>query len=149
TLSRKRSASTRARCEHLPAPGAIHLALRLALGDGVALVGAGLALGDADLDLHPPILEVHAQGDERVAGLLLRLLQLVDLAPVEKQLARPLRVVVEQRPCRLVGRDLRVDEIELAIFRYRIRVRQLRAALAQALHFRPGESDAGLDLALD
>src|SRR5260221_6987691 len=130
-------------------PRPVHLALRFALGDGVALVLAGLTLAHAQLDLHPAVLEVEAQGDQRVTRLLLRFLQPIDLAAVEEQLAGALGLVILQGPGRLVGRNLRVEEKQLPTFSYRIRIRQLDAALAQRLHFRAGERDAAFQLALD
>src|SRR5689334_827076 len=132
-----------------PAPRAIHLALRLALRDVLALVHARLSLAYAELDLHPPVLEVKAQRNERIARLLLRFLELVDLAAVQEQLARALRVVVQERPGGLVGRDLRIVEPELAALGKRIGIGELRARSPQALHLRAGERDAAFELALD
>ena len=70
-----------------------HLHLHVALGHRLALVGLLAAAADAELDLHPAVLEVQRQRDERevLDGQLVR--QLLDLAAVHQQLARAVRVV--------------------------------------------------------
>src|SRR5258706_14630700 len=70
------------------------LALGVALGDRLALVVAGLAPGDRQLHLRPPVLEVHAERDERDALLLGCPCELDDLLVVQQQLARPHRIEV-------------------------------------------------------
>ena len=49
------------------AHGAIHLALGVALGDGVALVIGLFALAQTQLHLHAAVLEVDRQRNERIA----------------------------------------------------------------------------------
>ena len=66
--------------------------LRVALGEHLALVVVALALGQADLDLGPPVLEVDAQRHEGQTLLLGLARDLVDLVVVEQQLAAADRV---------------------------------------------------------
>src|SRR5437868_4026576 len=74
---------------------------RLRLLLRLALVVQLLAAGDADLHLGAPLLEVQPQRDERVALLGSLAGELGDLALVQEQLARPLRLVVEAVPHRV------------------------------------------------
>src|SRR5690606_23785637 len=67
---------------HLLAEGAVHLALVLALGDGVAFVGLAAAFAEADLELGDAVLEVHDQRHDRDALLLALLGETGDLALV-------------------------------------------------------------------
>ena len=62
------------------------------------LVGVGLALPDAELDLHAASLEVHSQTRKGVAFLVGGLGQLQDLPLVEKKLAGALGGVLEKLP---------------------------------------------------
>src|ERR671932_2384397 len=66
---------------------ALDLASRVALGHGVALVVGLLAAGHADLRLGPVVLEVDAQGHQRIAGALSDPGQMCDLLAMKQQLA--------------------------------------------------------------
>src|SRR3954451_24006085 len=82
---------------HVLGDRALGLAAHLAVLQSAALVAHVLAAGEGDLDLRVRALEVHARGDERQAALLGRAGQAVDLAAVQEQLARALRLVVLAR----------------------------------------------------
>jgi hypothetical protein len=69
------------------AHGAGDFAVRLALGDGLALVVVGLALRDADQDLGVAVLEVQLEGDEGHALELAGLLELADLPAMGEEAA--------------------------------------------------------------
>src|SRR5579884_1708643 len=62
---------------------------------------------------------------------------------MQKQLARPLRLVIEAMAHR-VFRDIAVDQPDLAIVDLGIRLFQARLARAQALDLGPGEDQATL-----
>ena len=68
---------------------ALGLALHGALEQRLALVVVLLASREAELDLRLPVLEVQLQRDQRQAGLLRLADQLLDLRPVQQQLAQP------------------------------------------------------------
>src|SRR5579884_3179256 len=79
---------------------ALHVARHLALADRLALVVEVLAAGERDLDLGArarPAAEVDARRNERQPALVRAPHEAVDLGPVQKQLARPLRLVVLAR----------------------------------------------------
>src|SRR4051812_24643517 len=74
--------------------GPIDVALGIFGLERLSLVECLAALGDAELDLGDPLLEVERQRDHGVS-LLARLdLEFIDLAAVEQQLAWPLRDVI-------------------------------------------------------
>ena len=62
-------------------------ALGLAVGDVASLVAELLAPRERELDLHAPVLEVEPGRDERQAALGDLRGELVDLAPVQEELA--------------------------------------------------------------
>src|SRR3954464_14642529 len=53
----------------LTAESPLHLPCRVALGHRLALVALAATGGEAELHLHPAVLEVEAEGDERQAFL--------------------------------------------------------------------------------
>jgi hypothetical protein len=81
----------------LAAPGferTLDLALGVALGEVAALVALLLAACERDLDLHLPVLEVDARGNEREAALTGLPEEGVDLAAVQEELAVAVGLVV-------------------------------------------------------
>src|SRR5215211_6661174 len=67
----------------------LDLALTLPLRDRLTLLVLALAAADPELDLRDAVREVDAQGNDREALLLLLGRELVDLATMEQELARP------------------------------------------------------------
>src|SRR5215204_4201248 len=122
----------------------VDLALHVAILDRAALVVHVLALCQRQLHLRARALEVDPRGHDREALLGTRLHQALDLAPVQQQLPGALRLVVLTR--RLVGRDVHVAQPDLAVPDLGVCVLQLHAAIAQRLHLRALEHDAGLEL---
>ena len=78
--------------------GAADIPLRIPLGTGIPLVVLGFTLAQTKLELHPPILQIDLQGDERVALPGDQTVQLADLLLVQQQLLLPQR----QRQVRLL-----------------------------------------------
>src|SRR5690606_19628130 len=75
----------------------VDLAAVLPLAKRLALVVELLALGHAELDLDPTVLEVHGERHDRVSRLARLLRELVQLGAVEEQLAAAARRVVGPR----------------------------------------------------
>src|SRR5204862_2176318 len=111
--------------------------------DRLALVVRLLPAREADLDLDLAVLEVGLQGHEGVALLAHLAAQLVDLAAVEEELAvAALGVVLEVAVA--VGPDAAADQEQLPPPQLDERVAEVQPALADALHLRAHQGDAGL-----
>ena len=124
---------------------AIYLALGIALLDGSALVVGLLAAAHPDLDLHTPFgVEVHRQGDERVALAVRLLLELDNLLFVQQQTPAALRIHIEDAAV-AVRRNVHAVEPCLAPADHDEAVAQLRRVLAQRADLGPGQLDARLD----
>src|SRR5690606_30727170 len=125
------------------------VALPVAVLDGLSLVVGLLALRQGELDLRPPSrVEVDRQRDQRHPLALDRADHLLDLAPMEQQLARPFRLVIETVAVAELG-NVRVDQPGLAILHVGVALGDRAAAVAQALHFGAGKRDPGLEHVLD
>src|SRR5581483_2465847 len=120
------------------------LPLGISLGDVAPLVALLLAARDRQLDLHPPVLEIHPGRDDRHPLFAYRSVERVDLASVQEKLPRPRRLVVRAVPLR-VDRDLEPVQPRLAVADVREGVRHSRAPDAQRLDLGAGQRDAGLD----
>src|SRR5487761_1672040 len=80
---------------HVVPEGAGHLALRVSVGNRLALVIRLAPARDRQLQFRAPSLEIQPQRHERETLLLGLGHQLLDLIAMEQQLARPRRLVVE------------------------------------------------------
>src|SRR5690606_13631331 len=100
---------------------------------GLALVVALLALGQRDLELDLVALPVHRGGHEGVAVALHAADQVVDLAPVQQQLAAALGVGDDMGRGLDQRRDLRAVQEQLAIAHHRVAFADVRAAGANRL----------------
>src|SRR5262245_13816502 len=98
---------------------ALHLPLRVSLGEVAPLVDPLLAPRDRDLDLHAAVLEVELGGHERQALLAHLPVERVDLPPVEQELPVTLGTVVRDVSLRVLG-DRRADEPGLALADLRV-----------------------------
>src|SRR5919199_512126 len=127
---------------------ALDLAPRVALGHGVALVVGLLAAGHADLRLGPVVLEVDAQGHQRIAGALGDPGQMGDLLAMQQQLAPPCRIMVEVAALAVRG-DVRVPQPGFAAFNTRIGLAQVGMSCAQRLDLAAGQCEARLVGILD
>src|SRR5690606_30671096 len=128
-------------------PGLV--ALPVALLDRLALVVGLLALGQRQLDFRPPFaVEIDAERDQRHALALDRADHLLDLALVEQQLARPLRLVVEAVAVAELG-DVGVDQPSLAAAHFGVALGDRALARSQTLHLGARERDARLERLLD
>src|SRR5262249_48206442 len=94
--------------------GFADLALRFGLLLIFALVVQLLAVGNGQLDLGPAVLEVHSQGNEGEAALRGLGGELGDLAAVQQQLARPLRLVIQPVAHRVFG-DVAAEQPHFAV----------------------------------
>src|SRR5215475_10701512 len=109
------------------------LALPAALLLGLALVVELLAAGERKLDLGAALLvEIELERHERHALALHRARQLVDLAPMQKQPARPLGQMVKAAGLQVFG-NVGVDQPDLAAARVGVRFPDARLALPQRL----------------
>src|SRR6476469_7827145 len=94
--------------------GPVGLTVVLAFAQRVPLVVVLLALGDRDLDLGAPVLEVQRQRDQGVTRLAGGREQLVELAAVQQHLAPAARRVVCPVPVEVLG-DVDALEPELVV----------------------------------
>src|SRR5579864_2991817 len=127
-----------------PSQLALDLPARIALGDVAPLVVQFLASCERELDLHAAVLEVHPRRHDGHALLAHLSIQSVDLAPVQQELARAFRIVVGAVPLHVLT-DVDAVEPRLAAFHVGVRALERRLPLAQRLHLRAGEHEAGLD----
>ena len=106
---------------------ALEVSARVPLGDVAPTIVLLLAPGERELDLGvaAAIVEVDAQRDEREALGARTPLELVDLDPVEQQLAVPPGLVVVAVAARPRG-DVCADEPSLALLDARVRVLEVR-----------------------
>ena len=111
---------------------AFHFALGVARGGGVALVVKMLAPAQAKLQLHPPVLEVNLQGDQRVALAAHQAAELADLAFVQEQLFGAKRVAVGEAAL-LVGADVHALGKHLRPAHHGEALLEVHPALAHAL----------------
>src|ERR671926_1374540 len=117
---------------------ALDLASRVALGHGVALVVGLLAAGHADLRLGPVVLEVDAQGHQRIAGALGDPGQMCDLLAMQQQLAPPRGIVVEVAALAVRG-DMRVPQPGFAALDTRVGLAQVGVPRTQRLDLAAGQ----------
>src|SRR5262245_54450214 len=110
---------------------------------GFPLVPEFLAARQGDLDLHPALLEIDAQRDERLAARTGALRDAQDLRAVQQELAGAQRIVVRVSAV-TVGRDVAVEQEDLAALDAGVRVLQAGLARTQRLDLRPEQHDAGL-----
>ena len=125
-----------------------YFALGLALLDRLALVELPLAAGDGDEHLRDAVLPVERERDEREPAFGHLADDSVYLAPVQEQLARAERLVVEDVRLR-VGLDVHAYEPQLAGARAGVRLGDAHVAVAQRLHLGAEQADAGLELLED
>src|SRR5436305_2047087 len=106
---------------------AFHLALGLALADGLALVVDVLAAGQGDLDLGVGALEVHARRDDGQAAFADPAGETIDLPAMQQELTRAVGLVVLAGGG-LIRRDVEVVQPQLALRgQRRVAVAHLRA----------------------
>ena len=89
------------------------------------------------------MLEVHLERDYGIALCFELHLDLSDLLLVQKQLSGAKRVVVENISL-LIGADMCIPQVDLALLDTGEAVTQVRLARADGLHLRSGECDAAL-----
>ena len=94
--------------------GALHVALGGAFCHVLALVVELFALAETDLHLDAAVLEIQADGDQRIAGLLDDAVETSDLLFVHEQLAHAHRVAVEDVAL-LIGRDVHAVDKDFAL----------------------------------
>src|ERR1044072_238360 len=109
---------------------------------GFTLVVKLFALAQCQRHLRLPLLEVQLQRDESQPLALHCSYETADFLAVKQQLSCPRRIVVDV-PAALVRRDMQVQQEDLAVPYYPIRVRDVRFSLAKRLDFGSGENDPG------
>jgi hypothetical protein len=116
---------------------------------GVALVVHRLALGQRDVDLHPPALVVQVQRHQREALLLDLADQAADLVLVHQQLLGAVGFGHHVRGRAAQRIDAAADHEQLAVADVHVAVGQLHLAGADGLDLPAREHDAGLEGLLD
>ena len=125
------------------------LALPITFGLGRALVLGLLTLRDADFDLrHAAMIEVEDQRDKRHALPLGRVPEIREFLAADQQLAAAALFVAEGFGLQ-VGRDVAVDEPELALLDRRIALGNVGLADAHRFHLRSVKLDPAFDIAVD
>src|SRR5579885_2112883 len=104
-----------------------------------------LAARERDLDLRPALLvEINLERHDRHALPLGPLRNTRDLARLQKELARPLRLMAETARLRILG-DICIDKENLtALLDRRVALADIGLAAAQGLHLRAREHEPGL-----
>src|SRR5690606_16445515 len=115
------------------APHAVAVAVPVAFLRCLALVVALLALGQRDLELDLVALPVHRGGDEGVSVALHAADQVVDLAPVQQQLAAALGIGDDVGRGLDQRRDLRAVQEQLTVADHRIAFADVGAARTDRL----------------
>src|SRR5881394_1049879 len=123
---------------------ALDLATHVTVRDLAPPVAPLLARGQCQLDLCPRALEVDPGRYQGQAALRGFADQPLDLRPMQKQLARPLRLMV-LATSRLVRRDVEVAQPHLAIVDYGVGVGHLGLPGAQRLDLGAAQHHPGLD----
>ena len=114
-------------------PGGLHF--HVVLGGGVALVVQMLAHAYAQLHLHPAVLQVQLQRDQRIALALHHLQELSDLGLVQQQLFGPHGIGVEDVAL-LVGADVHALHKHFAVLDPGVALLQVHTSLADGFYFR-------------
>ncbi len=86
----------------------------IALGNGVTLVVFSLAAAKTKLQLHPAVLEVNLQRNERIPLTGNKTVQLADFVLVQQQLLGAHRILVENVPL-IIGADVHALDPDFAI----------------------------------
>ncbi len=121
------------------------LAINRPLPQGFTAVEYRFAFGHGDLALDQILLEVKPQWNQGKA-LFLRLAdELVDFPAVQEQPAVAQRILIHVAPGRICA-DVAINEPRLAIAHQRVAIFDRRPALADGLHFRPGQLNSGFKL---
>ena len=124
--------------------GSLDLALGVPLGGGVPLVVVLLTLAEADLQLHPGVLEINAEGDQGQAVLLHHGLELADLPLVHQQPPGADGVFIEDVAL-FIGGDVHPVDVDLPVLRDAEGVLQVQGPGPDGLDLRPGQLDARLE----
>src|SRR5262249_25598627 len=120
------------------------LPVHFALPDGLALVVGLLAAGQAHGELDLPALEIEAERNQCHSLLDGLPDEFPDLLTMQQQLAAPRRLVVGVAAV-CVLRDVDVVDEDLPALDTRVAVAQVDAALADRLHLRALQDNAGLE----
>src|SRR3954452_6659183 len=121
-----------------------YLALRVPRGEVLALVVVLLTLGQGELDLGVPVVEVDRERHQGETVLAQPALHLADLVTLEQQLAHPARLVVGPGALGVLG-DVHAVQEDFAVALVTERVDQRRTAGPQRLDLGAGQRHAGLD----
>lgn len=101
---------------------------------------------DAQQNLGSSLLEVHLQRHKREPLLFAFQSKLDDLTLVQQQFSLATGLVIEKLAGIRVGRDLAVDQKDLAIDHVGKRFGQLKFAIAKALHLAAGQLDTAFQV---
>ena len=109
-----------------------------------ALVVELFALAQTQLHLHPAVLEVQGQRDQRHAVLHHAGVELDNLPLVHQKAAGPHRVFIEDVAV-LVGTDVHTPDKKLAVFDGAESILQIHVAAPDGFDLRSGQLNAGLE----
>lgn len=130
---------------HLSLHGRFRFAVELPPLLRFAFVIELLATNHSDLRLHSSTFEIEPKRNDGQTLLDDLALQAIDLAAMEQKLSAAFRIVV-LAVAMAVRRDMRTDEIGLAVFEADVTVLQIDASFAQRLHLRPRQRHPRLEL---
>src|ERR1051326_588916 len=125
------------------ANGACHFPFGVATPSGLPLVVQLFALAERQRHLRYSVAEVELERNERQPLPFDGSDETTDFLAMEQQLARSLGFVV-RITAPFIGRDVHVDEEDLAIANDSVRVSNVGFAVPERFHLSAGENDAGL-----
>jgi ribosome-associated toxin RatA of RatAB toxin-antitoxin module len=108
-----------------------------------------LALGQADFQLGAPCLPIELQRYQCVAAALHLAHEVIELTPIQQQLARASRIGIDMGGGRIQGADVRAEQEGFAVLHIDVGLGNLRFAGAHALDLPTHEGNAGLEALFD
>lgn len=125
------------------------LPLGVPIFDVGPLIALGFRAAESDQNLHPTLLEVEPQRNDVEPISLSRLVQPVQLTPVQQQLSAPVRHVIVVPAPGLPRLDTGTDKKQLIADKETVAFRQAHLPGANRLHLTADETNPRFDVRLD